>query len=713
MRRVRREPAIRCAIIARGAAVINVSDIPLLYLVISLFCSVFLLTTLLYLGYIRIMFKIRALTSALILCASAFVYSAADSLALLFSIITLSYSASPSLFLLREFAVLVFTAAMLALVDRVVNMSSGLKTVQRIFFVLVALLALAFAVLAFARPQLLTGDMRVVLPPVPDAYFFRNALAVRQLTPLFMLKGLVTLSAVLYAVIMLFYSMLRNLNRHPFHKLLFACGVLLYFIFTAIFSYFFLNPGFAYVNFYYPHLALGASLFIFLSTIELVDFSYSGNAELNALKERFRNSLYVDTRLKLQNRAGFSDDLTAWFHRNAMAGNSGDCYLLFIDIDDFGHINESFGEKVGDVIIADFASRIREHFQTVGELYRIGGDDFCFWIKQNYSAAQVESLAGRMLSSLRNPFIIKTVSYMISASIGIIHAPVDGDDTEMIFSNAYRVLNTAKKTKNCYRFFDREMMLSVTNRIQLVQLLRKNIAADRFELYYQPVVDSEENIVYVESLLRSTDKDPSIGGPGSFIPILERAGLMREVDDMVIRKAFRDMENHIADICNISINLSSMQLLNPSYCNFVAAFAAQHRISPDQVILEVVEDILIDNFQMGRENLQRLKQKGFKIAIDDFGKGFSSLSYLAELPVDIIKMDRAFVCRVPGEKKHESIAEAIVNLGHSLGLKVVAEGFETAEQIAFYRTLGCDNYQGYYFARPMPLRDFLDRYAGR
>jgi EAL domain-containing protein (putative c-di-GMP-specific phosphodiesterase class I) len=320
------------------------------------------------------------------------------------------------------------------------------------------------------------------------------------------------------------------------------------------------------------------------------------------------------------------------------------------------------------------------------------------------------NFAGKVITSFRNPFPISGASYMITASLGIIQIPRDGNDINTIFNNAYSVIRDAKQTKNTYRVFTNDIVDHSSKKVSIINLLRTSISTDQFTMFYQPIVDADEKIIYAESLLRCTNPDPSIGGPGLFIPLMEKAGIMKDIDDMVIRKVFHDIEMHVKNRFKISINLSSTQLTNPAYSDFLSEFANQQGIKPEQIILEVVENTLIENFSKGRESLLRLKEHGFKIAIDDFGKGFSSLSYLAELPIDILKIDMEFVQSIPGDRKKEAIVYHIMQLAHSLDLKIVAEGFETKEQFDFFRELGCDNFQGYYFSRPVPLDQLLQKY---
>jgi EAL domain-containing protein (putative c-di-GMP-specific phosphodiesterase class I) len=279
-----------------------------------------------------------------------------------------------------------------------------------------------------------------------------------------------------------------------------------------------------------------------------------------------------------------------------------------------------------------------------------------------------------------------------------------------VFSNAYRVIGSAKKTKNTFQVFSQDLIDVTSRKIHIVNILRNSIVRNEFTLFYQPIVDCNKKPVHAEALLRYTGSDQTIGGPERYLPILEDAGLMKEVDNMVVHKAFRDMETKISNRFCVSINLSTAQLVDQGYSGFLSSFAAQHGIDTGRITLEVTEDRLMDNLAAGRESLSRLKNSGFKIAIDDFGKGFSSLTYLAELPVDILKMDMVFTQSVPGDRRKEAMVRHIMALAHSLDLQVIAEGFETEEQFEFFKGLGCDLFQGYYFARPMQLEELLARY---
>jgi diguanylate cyclase (GGDEF)-like protein len=626
--------------------------------------------------------------------------------ALIYYILTSDPVTSRFFILLRESASVLFLIVMPLLIGEVLVLKPPVKRINTLLLGSAVILSAAIIAAAFWKPGLFIGEFNNKIQ-----YSYRQIVVIQEYKPLYIFKDIVVMLYLVYGISVFFHSHIYAKTLYPVKKFLFGLLVLLYFVLSGFYSILFYNSSNGYVSYYYPHMSTGIAVFIMFSSFTTIDAFTDYISQLIKTGNRLKGILYDDPLLGIPNRNSFVTVIQLML--DDLKAGGGTAYLLFIDIDDFQHINESFGEKTGDEILRLFTSHLLHHFAGEGQLYRIGGDDFVFILKDITSEDDAVALAGKIISSLRNPFYISGVSYPLTASLGIMQIPGDGDNIATVLGNAYSVMRATKNTKNTYNVFTREMVNNSSKRISMVNFLRTSISMDQFVMFYQPVVDASENIVYAESLLRCTNPGPSIPGPGDFIPLMEKAGLMKDIDDMVIKKTFHDMEFHIKSRFNISINLSSNQLVNPLYSDFLASFAVQHGIEPGQIILEVIENTLIENFTTGRESLLKLKEKGFKIAIDDFGKGFSSLSYLAELPLDIIKVDMAFVESVPGDTKKEAIARHIIELAHSLGLKVVAEGFESREQFEFFRGLGCDNFQGYCFSRPLPLNEFLTKYFNK
>jgi len=682
---------------------INPDSIPVLYISISIFLSGIAVSALIKFTYINIITRRKDLLPLLFLGVSASLYITFDGTALLYYLLTADYKTTRFFILIRELAPLLFLTAIPLLANGTLILKERLQKLNRIMLWCGIAFSFAIAITALSKPELLTGTP---VPQVPGSY--RQILTIQDAGSIVILKNVLLLVYMIYAVAVFLYSNIYNQIVFPVNKILIALIILIYTVLSYFYSISLLNNNSGYFIFYYPYISIGITIFILFIIFTLTDILIDNAAQLKKVKTNMRRKLYLDSLLNIPNRNGFIKDLQIKLDNVKISGEN--ISLIFIDIDDFQKINDSFGENVGDEILKSLSNRLLTNFPQEGTLYRIGGDDFVFILKGFHSDNTALSIANKIISSLRNPFNISGISYLVTASLGVIQIPRDGEDISSIISNAYSVIHSAKQMKNTCKVFTKEMVDFSSKRISIVNLLRTCISADQFTLFYQPVMDADGKLMYAESLLRCTNPDPSIGGPDKFIPLMEKAGLMKDIDDMVIRKTFYDMEMRIKKRFNISINLSSGQLTNPSYSYFLSLFAAQQGIEPGQIIFEIVEDTLIENLKIGRETLLKLKEKGFKIAIDDFGKGFSSLSYLSELPVDILKMDMAFVTSVPGDPKKESIAAHIIKLAHSLDLKVVIEGFETFEQFEFFKKLGCDNFQGFYFSHPLPLDKFLAKY---
>lgn len=682
---------------------INFANIPFSYLCISILISGFTIFALIKSVYIFIRTESSEILPYIFFGLSAALYTTCNAMTLIYYIISSDYHSARIIVITRELSTLPFLIIIPYAVSQALELTQRLKRINNSLYLIASLSSAVIILIAIFKPELLIGQPDMITP-----VNYRQIVIIQKIAPLYFFKNILLMIYLFYALSVFLYSNTYRKTVYPVNKIIIGFSVLIYFALSGYYSIFFFNSDSGYINYYYPHISAGIAIFIMFNSFGLTDIIIHNTSQIIQVKNDLERILYQDSTLGIPNRNGFINDLKLKI--DGLKENGKTISLVFIDIDDFQHINESFGEKVGDEILKLFTMRLLDLFASTGNLYHIGGDDFVFILNEAHPESESINFASRIITSLRNPFPIFGASYLVTASMGIIQVPRDGDEIDTIINNAYSVIRDAKKTKNTYKVFTNEIINYSSKKIGIVNLLRTSIANDQFTMFYQPIVDANEKIIYAESLLRCTNTDPSIGGPGIFIPLLEKAGLMKDVDDMVIRKVFHDMEMHVKKQFKISINLSSTQLVNHAYSDFLSAFAYQQGIEPEQIILEVIENTLIENLTQGRESLLRLKDKGFKIAIDDFGKGFSSLAYLAELPLDILKVDMEFVQSIPGDPKKEAIALHIMTLAHSLGLKVVAEGFETLEQFEFFKKLGCDNFQGYYFSRPLPLDKLLLKY---
>lgn len=682
---------------------LNINNIPSSYLFISVLFSGFTIFALIKFIYIYLKTGRKEVLTLILLASGAVLYITGDTIALINYIITSVYQTSRIFINMRELASLIFLIALPVFAGQALVMKPLIKKINSVLFWFGILSSSAIILIALSKPELLIGSYNGDNPAD-----YRQIVIIQNIEPLLLFKNIMLTAYLIFSVMVFLYCNIYNKISFPVNKILIGLIILTYFALSGIYSGFLFYNNNWHPAFYYPHISAGIAIFLLFNSFGLDDIFIDYTARLIKIKNELAHILYDDSELGIPNRNSFLNELKLKIDK--LQKDDGNFSLIFIDIDDFQHINESFGEKAGDEILKLLATRMSDYFASDGNLFRVGGDEFVFILDDAGSEDEAVNFAKKIIASFRNPFLIFGSSYLVTASIGIIRVPCDGDAIDIILNNAYSVIRDAKQVKNTYRVFTKDIVDYSSKKVSIVNLLRTSIATNQFTMFYQPVVNADEKMVYAESLLRCTNPDPSIGGPGDFIPLMEKAGIMKDVDDMVIRKVFNDIEMRIKQQFKISINLSSTQLVNPDYSDFLAEFAKQQGIEPEQIILEVIENTLIENFSKGRESLLRLKGNGFQIAIDDFGKGFSSLSYLSELPLDILKIDMAFVQSIPGDPKKEAIASHIMKLAHSLNLKVIAEGFENREQFEFFKNIGCDNYQGYYFAKPMPLDQLLKKY---
>lgn len=684
----------------------NASIAHILYISLTILFAGFVAHAVIQFAYTYIAQRWKKALPPLFLTGAAFLYCISDVLASIFAFITPEAGLSRFFVMQRELSLLLFVVITPYYMNRIFAIRERIKNVNRVLFWIGIIATAAMASIAAYNPDLL------VAWPNRDGTtggHFGIIYDVRNMGPLLIIRNSIMTAYLLYSTGVVLFSGLRRNEPHRYARSLIVCVVLSYFVFSYLYSILFARNPAGYGSIPYPHFGLGIVIFIIFMTSGTISNIIDNYSQLVNVKKNVNKIVLYDMLTDIPNRISFIRDLRSALEETRTHG--GAFSLLFLDIDDFQNLNECYGESVGDEILRKFSARLIDLFGRAGYLYRIGGDDFVFLLRDSRREDDAKNLADRIITSLRNPFLVSGVSYPVTASIGILYVPRDGADHEEILKNAYSVIRSAKKIKNTCEVFSLGLLDDSFNRIRTVNILRDNINRDRFTLYYQPVVDSDENIFYAEALLRCTDENQPLGGPGRFIPLIEKAGMAKEVDNMVVRKAFHDMELHVKNRFNISINLSTDQLVNQKYSKFLSSFAAQHGIENRQIILEVTENQLMANLSSARDSLTKLRNSGFAVAIDDFGTGFSSLAYLAELPVDFIKLDMIFVQSIPGDLRKEAMARHIIELAHSLDLKVVAEGFELREQFDFFRELGCDYFQGFLFLRPMPLHTILQVYT--
>ncbi len=385
--------------------------------------------------------------------------------------------------------------------------------------------------------------------------------------------------------------------------------------------------------------------------------------------------------------------------------------LIYLDLDNFKHINDALGHLVGDNLLSIVAARLKSCVGAMDFVARTGGDEFCLVVNESPSEEYVKDVAKRVLGVLENPIAIDGRTLAISTSIGITFSLVDGVSAASLLQNADLAMYQAKAGgKNNFHIFNHQLHKDADTRMALEEELRNAVENEEFVLYYQPQIDLKSGkLLGCEALIRWQHPTRGLLAPFFFIDTIENNGLIIPVGKWIIKEACRQCSvwnTKGLDNIKISINLSARQFNDPDLIIDIQAAIEKYKISPEQLEFEVTESLLATDIQHAIELLKSLQSLGSTIAIDDFGTGYSSLNYIKRLPLDKLKVDRAFIKDLPDDNDDKQITAAIIAMAHTLNLKVVAEGVETKEQMHFLQTLSCEIGQGYLFDKPISPEEF-------
>lgn len=430
-------------------------------------------------------------------------------------------------------------------------------------------------------------------------------------------------------------------------------------------------------------------------------------SSIRRAEQRIMELAFYDSLTKLSSRSSFNKKLKELIvsskHRTEKFA------LLYLDLDNFKNINDSFGHDVGDKLLIEVANRLRNLLREDDFASRLGGDEFCVLINNisdNLSAANV---AQRCLQLLAQPVTLAGREIIPHASIGIATYPHDGNDTNFLIKAADTAMYEAKKSgKNQYAFYEKAMTDAAHHRLTIENDLRIALNERQFELYYQPKISlSTGNVHSVEALIRWNHPEKGLCSPDTFIPDAERMGLIIELGEWVVQQACRQIKlwltQGIKDVA-IAVNISPMHFAQTNFSEAIAKIVHDMGVSPSLIEIEITESTSRDH-KVFSSTCQKLRALGFSIAIDDFGTGYSSLSVLKGAAVDVLKIDREFVRHLPNDSQSSILIGTILGMCKALGLQVVAEGIETEEQLQVLVAMGCHMAQGYYFSKPVPARE--------
>lgn len=425
-----------------------------------------------------------------------------------------------------------------------------------------------------------------------------------------------------------------------------------------------------------------------------------------AAQENRRRLLHVahhDPLTSLPNRLHLQSRLPRLLARAARQDRA--LALLYVDVDHFKNINDSRGHGSGDVLLRVIAQRLRHTVASRDLVVRMGGDEFVVVANDVSDRSGVESIAHRIMAALGAPIDANDAPLSVTVSMGISLYPEDGLDPEVLLKHADIALYQAKdRGRNTFQLFSADMNVRLMERVALEQALRRAIGAQEIFVEYQPVVDmSNGAILALEALARWKHPEMGLVPPGRFIPVAEQSGAIVELGELVLRQVCQQLADWAREglpLVPVSINVSPRQFERSRLQDTVEEVTRELGIDPALLWLEITENAVMHDIEQHLGSLHALRRLGLRIAVDDFGTGYSSLSYLKHLPIDALKIDRAFVRDMATDSNDAAIVTAIVRMARSLGLRTVAEGVETAEQLEQLRTLGCDAAQGFYFGRP-------------
>ncbi len=449
-------------------------------------------------------------------------------------------------------------------------------------------------------------------------------------------------------------------------------------------------------------ISLCAGMILLVATVLM----FRGHSRLKKALEQTETVARTDALTGLPNRRQFYDDLQVILADVADRDNS--YALLLIDLDRFKAANDAYGHPAGDEVLQRVSARLRAIVRHEDVVTRLGGDEFAILMVldstvERRSSADPAQVAKRVVNALREPFPSKEgAAVQIGASIGIAIAQRGcGGASDLIHRADVALFRAKAEGRGCFRFFEQSMDDRVQSRARLEGELRQAIAEDAIIPHFQPLVDlATGRMIGVEMLARWPHPTRGLVPPAEFIPVAEDLGLIGSMTDRLLRQACRAAANWPVQI-TLACNLSPLQLLDPGLPGIVKAILDDTRFPAGRLELEITESALVGDVALARSLLVDLKVLGVRLALDDFGTGYSSLRHLQMLPFDKLKIDASFVGAMTSDKESDKIVSAVVGLGHSLGLLVVAEGIETAETAALLRNLGCDIGQGWLFGRPV------------
>jgi len=416
-----------------------------------------------------------------------------------------------------------------------------------------------------------------------------------------------------------------------------------------------------------------------------------------------------DTLTNLPNRLLFLDRLNQDIIHSDRHHKS--IYVLFLDLDYFKEVNDSFGHKAGDELLKEISQRLKKCVRREDTVARFGGDEFTILIS-SIDRAHIVFIAEKIIARIQEPIDLSGNTVCVTFSIGISSFPSDGDCADILLRNADTAMYKAKELgKNTYQFYHNDMTKVTLARLNMENNIRVAIKKEEFQVFFQPQIDATCNkVVGCEALIRWVHPTLGMIPPNEFIPLAEKSGLIVEIDTWMMKTAiniFNTIQKKYLHVEQLSLNLSMRQLESKNYVDKLKSILIETSFNPRCLELEITENQLMNNPESSISILNEIKKLGISIAIDDFGTGYSSLSYLKYLPINKLKIDKSFVDNLPNDEDDIAIVRSIITLAKSLNLKIIAEGIERQDQKDFLLNEGCPYMQGYFYSKPLNKEDFM------
>jgi diguanylate cyclase (GGDEF)-like protein/PAS domain S-box-containing protein len=393
--------------------------------------------------------------------------------------------------------------------------------------------------------------------------------------------------------------------------------------------------------------------------------------------------------------------------------NDKEIWVILVDLDRFKMVNDSLGHKAGDAFLLAVSERLQAIVREADTVARLGGDEFVLILPEaGGNKMSVNSLA-RIMQTISRPIPVEEKEFSLNCSLGVAVFPSDGETAELLIERADMAMYRAKETgRNNFQFFTAEMNERLIERMRIEEALREAVERQEFELHYQPQVDlATGRVIGAEALIRWRHPEMGLISPARFIPLAEETGLIVPIGHWVLRTACEQTtawdRAGLSDLhgLRIAVNLSARQFAQPDLVQSIADALRDSGIAPDRLEIELTEGLVMTDVENVIETLHDLKKLGVQLSIDDFGTGYSSLSYLQRFPIDVLKIDQSFVRDITGSSGEGTIVHTIISMAHNLGLRVIAEGVETEAQLAYLKKHECDEMQGFYFSRPLPVKE--------